>query len=65
MNASAIISELHVACFGVPFCRMIAMHVVCPTLKIYNLKLQGKFFSAYEDEVTIFYLSVTNEASLS
>lgn len=57
MNASAIINELRVPHFSMSLCRIVAMLVVCGALKIDNFKLQGEFFSAYQDrDHCVFYL---------
>lgn len=45
VNANANISELHVACSRIPLCCIVAMPVVCPTLKTDVLKIEGELFN--------------------
>ena len=60
VNASIVITKLCVAHFSVYFCHMIAMLVVCSTMKTNIVKLEGEFSMAIKMKSVYCIINGTN-----
>jgi hypothetical protein len=66
LNSVATISSLRfqpilVSRFSIPFCRLVAMPLVRPTLQSDLDNLEQEFVHGYRDGVAVFYVTLTDE----